>query len=45
LGFVEGQFKNAENFYAKALTIPLFVELTDAQQDEVISALETVLGN
>lgn len=44
LGFAEGQFQNAENFYAKALTIPLFVELTDAQQDEVINALETVLS-
>lgn len=44
LGFVAGQFPNSEKFYAKALTIPLFVELTDTQQDEVVSALETVLS-
>lgn len=44
LGFEVGQFPNAEAFYAKALTIPLYVELTDKQQDEVIAALQHVLS-
>lgn len=44
LGFKVGQFPNAEAFYANALTIPLYVELSDAQQDAVVAALETVLS-
>ena len=44
LGFEVGQFPNAESFYAKALTIPLYVELTDKQQDEVVAALKLVLS-
>lgn len=44
LGFTEGQFPNAEAFYAKALTIPLYVELSDKQQDQVIAVLKKVLS-
>lgn len=43
LGFTRGQFPNAESYYAKALTIPLYVELSDKQQDEVVTALKSIL--
>lgn len=38
-GFVPGQFPASERYYARALTIPLFPEMTDDQQDQVIAAL------
>lgn len=43
MGFARGQFPNAEAFYDKALTIPLYVELTEQQQDKVVEALRQVL--
>jgi len=44
LGFACGQFPNAEAFYAKALTIPLHVELSNEDQTKVIAALTKVLS-
>jgi dTDP-4-amino-4,6-dideoxygalactose transaminase len=43
LGFSEGQFPNAERFYNNALTLPLYVGLSQQQQDVVIKALSDVL--
>ena len=39
LGFAEGMFPAAERFYRRAITIPLFPAMTEAEQDRVIAAL------
>ena len=44
LGFSKGQFPNAENYYEKALTLPLFPALSDDNQLEVIQHLTEVLS-
>jgi len=44
MGFAVGDFPHAENYYQQALSLPLFHGMTDAQQDEVVSALIQVLG-
>jgi UDP-4-amino-4,6-dideoxy-N-acetyl-beta-L-altrosamine transaminase len=41
LGFRAGQFPNVEAYYARALTLPLFPNLTEAQQERVV---ETLMG-
>ncbi len=38
-GFNEGDFPEAESFYADAITIPLYPTLTPEQQDHVIDSL------
>jgi UDP-4-amino-4,6-dideoxy-N-acetyl-beta-L-altrosamine transaminase len=43
LGFREGQYPNAEAHYARAMTIPLYPGLTEAQQDTVVARLEGML--
>ena len=43
LGFSKGQFPNAERFYEKALSIPLYFDLSDEQQDSIINALNEIL--
>ena len=43
LGFKLGDFPNAEQYYSKAISIPLFSLMTNEQQDEVINVLEEVL--
>ncbi len=44
LGFVNSDFPEANAYYAQALSLPLYVDLTDAQQDLVISLLFELLG-
>ncbi len=44
LGFSIGQYPCAENFYAGALSLPIFPTLTEHEQHQVVSALETVLS-
>ncbi|MBC7804177.1 MAG: UDP-4-amino-4,6-dideoxy-N-acetyl-beta-L-altrosamine transaminase [Candidatus Parcubacteria bacterium] len=44
LGFQDGNFPQAEQHYASALTLPLFPGLTDAAQDTVAGALRAALG-
>ena len=39
LGFAPGQFPHAENYYAHAISLPLFPKMTEDQQDRVVSAL------
>lgn len=39
LGFARGQFPAAEKYYGRAITIPLFPEMTDAQQDRVVQSI------
>ena len=43
LGFEPGQFPQAEDYYSRAITIPLHAVLTHEQQDQVIAALEAEL--
>lgn len=43
LGFKAGDFPAAEDHYAGAITLPLFVDMSFAQQDYVIEQLERAL--
>ncbi len=43
LGFRPGDFPEAERYYAGAISLPMFPTLTEAQQDEVIAALGSLL--
>lgn len=43
LGFKPGLCPEAEAYYAEAITLPLFVDMTDADQDQVVAALRDVL--
>jgi UDP-4-amino-4,6-dideoxy-N-acetyl-beta-L-altrosamine transaminase len=43
LGFGPGDFPQAENYYAGAMTLPLYPGLTDEEQDYVIAVLKEVL--
>ena len=44
LGFKAGDFPAAEDYYAEALTLPLYPTLSQAEQDQVITALHKVLA-
>jgi UDP-4-amino-4,6-dideoxy-N-acetyl-beta-L-altrosamine transaminase len=43
-GFGPGDFPNAEGYYDRAISIPLYAGLSEANQDQVISALRTALS-
>lgn len=43
LGFNPGDFPNAEQYYAGAITLPLFVDLSFAQQDYVIAQVRELI--
>lgn len=43
MGFRAGTYREAEQYYQEAITLPLFPTLTDSQQDEVIQTLYKVL--
>lgn len=45
IGFRSGQYPNAESYYARAITLPLYARLTEAQQDTVVEALRDVSKN
>ena len=42
-GFKKGDYPNAENYYERAISIPMFQGLTIEMQDQVASALKKVL--
>lgn len=44
LGFNVGDFPNSEAYYQGAITLPLFPEMTHAQQDMVVAALAKELN-
>lgn len=44
-GFRAGLCPNAEDYYAEALSIPLFPDLTEADQDHVIATLDEALSH
>lgn len=44
MGFVKGYCLEAERYYIDALTLPMYPDLTEKQQDQVVSALEAATG-
>ena len=44
LGCVNADYSNANAYYTEALSLPLYVDLTDAQQDSVIALMSELLG-
>lgn len=44
LGFQKGDFPVSEKYYEEAITLPLYYDLTDEQQDKVVEALKEVLA-
>jgi len=44
LGFRRGDFPEAERYYARAISLPMFPALRDEDQDRVIETLHAVLG-
>jgi len=42
-GFSENYCHNAEHYYSRAMSIPIFHSMTTSQSDEVLSVLSTVL--
>jgi dTDP-4-amino-4,6-dideoxygalactose transaminase len=44
LGYKPGQLPEAERASAEVLSLPIFAELTDAQQDRVVEGLSTALN-
>ena len=43
MGFRPGDYPLAEDYYADAISLPMYPTLTDAQQDQVVSALTRAL--
>ena len=43
MGFSRGDFPEAEKYYSRAISIPMFQGLTTEMQDEVVNALKKVL--
>jgi len=43
IGFDKSEFSQAEKYYAEAISLPMYPDLTNAMQDEVINALREVL--
>lgn len=44
LGFAQGDFPVSEAYYARAMSIPLYYDLTEAMQDQVVAALRDALA-
>lgn len=43
MGFIPGQFPAAEAYYAEAISLPMYPQMTEVQQDKVIAALAQAL--
>lgn len=44
MGFQNGDFPNAEQYYCEAISLPMFQTLTDEQQDMVVAALRKAVS-
>jgi UDP-4-amino-4,6-dideoxy-N-acetyl-beta-L-altrosamine transaminase len=44
MGFKTGDFPQAEQYYAEAISLPMYQTLSDSQQDQVVAALQKVLS-
>ncbi len=45
LGFKDGDFPEAEQYYAETISLPMFPGLTDAEQARAAETLKIILGN
>lgn len=43
LGFKQGDFPNAERYYEKAISLPLYPDLLDEEQAHVVQSITTIL--
>ncbi|MGD1862372.1 MAG: UDP-4-amino-4,6-dideoxy-N-acetyl-beta-L-altrosamine transaminase [Leptolyngbyaceae cyanobacterium] len=44
LGFRQGDFPEAEQYYREAISLPLFYDLTDSEQNRIVNTLKEVLS-
>ena len=44
MGFEQGRFPHAEQYYKEAISLPMYPTLTDEQQDKVVSTLRELLS-
>lgn len=44
LGFQKGSFVESENYYSKAISLPLFPTMSDADQNKVVNSLLQIIG-
>jgi dTDP-4-amino-4,6-dideoxygalactose transaminase len=44
MGFKAGDYPQAEQYYAEAISLPMYSTLSDSQQDQVVAALQKVLA-
>ena len=44
MGFNPDNFPQAQNYYAEAISLPMYPDLTNAQQDEVVAVLREAIG-
>ena len=44
LGFKQGDFPHAESYYAQAISLPLYYDLSEDLQDQVVDALKIALA-
>lgn len=44
LGFAPGDFPNSEDYYRRAISIPLYPGLTEVEQDRIVEVLSYALG-
>ncbi len=44
MGFKAGDYPQAEQYYAEAISLPMFQAMSDTQQDQVVAALQKVLA-
>lgn len=43
MGFRDGDFPEAERYYAETISLPMFPALSDAQQDQVVAAVKVAV--
>jgi dTDP-4-amino-4,6-dideoxygalactose transaminase len=43
MGFREGDYPEAERYYREAISIPMHASLTDADLEQVVTALREIL--
>jgi dTDP-4-amino-4,6-dideoxygalactose transaminase len=44
MGYQKQDFPEAESYYAEAISIPMYVTLTEDQQSEVVERIVTPIG-
>lgn len=44
MGFAQGDYPEAENYYAETISLPLYPTMSEEQQDQVVAALRSAVG-